>query len=766
MKIIDISGFQHPVVFSKQRGVPTPDQHVLNAPTRYWSGKKIFVNPDIKIVNVSVPTVTLPREYIRQNKYTIVPPKGNISYTCCPKILLQKEYKKSKRKFLITPPKIFFYLKITSAQERDIVTPAIITLFPLEIGSSFDKTVPRYHPKQLILKAKGASHNHPVVKFSPSNKRIVKLPARDAIGCVSENTQFVEALRTKLRLKGLTKVSVCQIVKLIQDKLQFDSGPLRKNLNRRSEGNEFALSQFVEALRSKLRLKGITRESVCEIEKFVMDKITPHSKPHRKKLIRHTMGTGYSHQQFVEAICLKLRQKGLTNESLVEIEDFIANVLPSDSRHPQKNPIRYSVVNVSSKEHFVEAIISKLRLKGLTKEALIEIEGFLVSEYPLVPKCFQKRSARSYSDTVYSASQVVHSILSKRRQKIFTLKSVSEQDDNRNIIPNVNEMVHSNKLLLLQGQPNVKKTTNIYPIYGLRNPLYHGIRRSMTTRSLHASSALGSRLHPFHSLLSSSSVPFTSGYPFHSLSTRLDSIKFSYKNLLHPESENDQLKRSRTLGWVLIRALKDKHDKKKDRKKFFGTASNISWLMSFSPLNPSFSTTPKISTLKKHNDAAAPIEKTKASAAQQKVALFIPQNVIGAIGSYGWNYNIEQKASVLHSNSKYSAKMVKIDRCAVPPAQLKAADLPPNPPIELQAHTTASGRLILSWKPPKDGTPPVSYKVYYDSSLSQLAGIVEAGKRLSFEDCNLSTGIGRSFFIVSVSNTGKISSSPATIEFS
>lgn len=72
---------------------------------------------------------------------------------------------------------------------------------------------------------------------------------------------------------------------------------------------------------------------------------------------------------------------------------------------------------------------------------------------------------------------------------------------------------------------------------------------------------------------------------------------------------------------------------------------------------------------------------------------------------------------------------------------------------------------IITWHAPSSGTPPVSYRIYRNSSLTELAAEVSANGRLRFKDHNRKEGKTYTYFIVSVDQFGNIST-PATVTIS
>ena len=61
---------------------------------------------------------------------------------------------------------------------------------------------------------------------------------------------------------------------------------------------------------------------------------------------------------------------------------------------------------------------------------------------------------------------------------------------------------------------------------------------------------------------------------------------------------------------------------------------------------------------------------------------------------------------------------------------------------------------ILTWQAPSGGTPPTSYKIYRDASLTKLAGVVYTGHRLKFEDHHRKKGHTYTYYVVSVDALG------------
>ena len=66
---------------------------------------------------------------------------------------------------------------------------------------------------------------------------------------------------------------------------------------------------------------------------------------------------------------------------------------------------------------------------------------------------------------------------------------------------------------------------------------------------------------------------------------------------------------------------------------------------------------------------------------------------------------------------------------------------------------------LITWDPPLAGTAPVSYLIYRDAALTDLAGTVSASEPLEFEDHNRVPGITYTYYIVSRDGSGNVSTS-------
>lgn len=64
---------------------------------------------------------------------------------------------------------------------------------------------------------------------------------------------------------------------------------------------------------------------------------------------------------------------------------------------------------------------------------------------------------------------------------------------------------------------------------------------------------------------------------------------------------------------------------------------------------------------------------------------------------------------------------------------------------------------VITWKKPTGGLPPVTYRIYRDQALTQLAGQVSGFGELKFLDNNRHKGTAYSYYIVSVDEFGNIS---------
>ncbi|MEI8124382.1 MAG: PKD domain-containing protein [Parachlamydiaceae bacterium] len=69
---------------------------------------------------------------------------------------------------------------------------------------------------------------------------------------------------------------------------------------------------------------------------------------------------------------------------------------------------------------------------------------------------------------------------------------------------------------------------------------------------------------------------------------------------------------------------------------------------------------------------------------------------------------------------------------------------------------------IMTWQPPQGGLAPYLYRIYRNSSLTDLAGVVPANGPLEFLDHNRRRGVVYWYYIVTVSQSGNVSN-PASI---
>ena len=84
-----------------------------------------------------------------------------------------------------------------------------------------------------------------------------------------------------------------------------------------------------------------------------------------------------------------------------------------------------------------------------------------------------------------------------------------------------------------------------------------------------------------------------------------------------------------------------------------------------------------------------------------------------------------------------------------------------NPPTHLKGFQTVNRFAtqedwvnVISWKAPKSGTPPLSYKIFRDRTLTELAANISAHHKLKFEDHNRKQHRSYTYFIVSVDQFG------------
>ncbi|OYT47745.1 hypothetical protein B6U83_04555 [Thermoplasmatales archaeon ex4484_36] len=86
----------------------------------------------------------------------------------------------------------------------------------------------------------------------------------------------------------------------------------------------------------------------------------------------------------------------------------------------------------------------------------------------------------------------------------------------------------------------------------------------------------------------------------------------------------------------------------------------------------------------------------------------------------------------------------------------------PSPPRNLQA-TTGDGYVNLSWEPPEDdgGSPITEYRIYKSNSSGDEAFLVSVGKKLYYNDTNVTNGRTYSYFVTAANRLGE---SPASNE--
>lgn len=323
-----------------------------------------------------------------------------------------------------------------------------------------------------------------------------------------------------------------------------------------------------------------------------------------------------------------------------------------------------------------------------------------------------------------------------------------------------------------------KAGSKIFPIHSLKNPLFRGLR-PIRMKSDNSQNKSPNRFKKDSSSLNSAS--FLQPHAIYPIMQNLNTTRFSHKNVLDPidgqkrskEDNKSHLQRAKGLQKLLKKALEQRY--KKDKRKVFGTASEISWLMMLSPLNNQYVTpikpisdlaSPRNISVKPSSNPAENISHEdypfSSSAQASSIQNHATPYSLQSIGNYGWNFNTPLN-SASSPVDQSQGNEIKIDNHPVPPANPKGFDIPPNPPIDLEAHVKADDRIGISWKPAKDGPPAISYKIYHNLSLTDLAGSVRAGDRLYYEEPANVAGINKTYYIVSVSGTGKVSS-PTSIE--
>jgi len=90
---------------------------------------------------------------------------------------------------------------------------------------------------------------------------------------------------------------------------------------------------------------------------------------------------------------------------------------------------------------------------------------------------------------------------------------------------------------------------------------------------------------------------------------------------------------------------------------------------------------------------------------------------------------------------------------------------PPSPPTNVKGfqkscrYPTQTDLInVIKWNPPSTGVLPVAYRIYRDAAMTDLIAIVPASGPLIFEDHNRKKNKKYTYFILSVSATGTISS--------
>lgn len=329
----------------------------------------------------------------------------------------------------------------------------------------------------------------------------------------------------------------------------------------------------------------------------------------------------------------------------------------------------------------------------------------------------------------------------------------------------------------------MKMGQQVFPIFSLKNPLFQGLR-PIRMKTNNAKKELPQRFNPKAS--ASDFISFFQMHPIYPILRDLKTTLFSYDKglqavggLKSPERVVNKayLKQCKALHHVLKKVLEKRY--KKDKKKVFGMAEHISWLMAFSPLRIEPHTPPKLSADPAwHNNIsikalAQPRENTslvdrkdhsntsnaQTQAAKQNPPGFKTAHSQDIFANYSWNFTAGGQTAVTVSGNQ-AQNDLKIDSLPFSPTPSKGLDVPPNPPIELEARLTPNGRVGLSGKPAKDGPPAVSYKFYYNPVLTDLAGSTPAtGDKFYFEDPKHSVNFTKTYYVVSVSATGKMSSS-------
>ena len=79
---------------------------------------------------------------------------------------------------------------------------------------------------------------------------------------------------------------------------------------------------------------------------------------------------------------------------------------------------------------------------------------------------------------------------------------------------------------------------------------------------------------------------------------------------------------------------------------------------------------------------------------------------------------------------------------------------PPTHVKGFQEHTQCCKVNVIKWKPPKNGETPVSYRIYRNANLTDLAAVIPANQKLKFKDDCYQSHYTDTYYLVSVDING------------
>ncbi len=146
----------------------------------------------------------------------------------------------------------------------------------------------------------------------------------------------------------------------------------------------------------------------------------------------------------------------------------------------------------------------------------------------------------------------------------------------------------------------------------------------------------------------------------------------------------------------------------------------------------------------------------------------IVNHVYSATGSFNVTLKVTNSAGT--STSKVFSSRFMSNNGGPTANVSQNINIPPSEPTDARGFQKSCRYLtqtdlinVIKWNPPSHGELPVAYRIYRDAALTDLIATIPASGNLKYEDHNRKKKKNYTYFIVSVSATGMISSSVSVI---